>query len=197
MGRHKILLAACLAAVTLIVAVFGFNTMATSFPSVSDWNSLKITLQRGPCFGFCPVYKVEIYGDGTVLYDGMRFVNTVGHQSERIPMEEVRRLVQLFRRTDFFSLKDEYRLLHAFDAPNYATSIEFDGKSKTVYDYLGTEVGMPKSVVELEQAIDRTANTRRWILFLWHSPQIPYCPKAGDFWAWPPSPPSRPCAPRS
>ena len=41
-----------------------------AFPEIHDWNTLRITLSRSGCYGRCPVYKVEIHGDGTVLYDG-------------------------------------------------------------------------------------------------------------------------------
>jgi len=29
-----------------------------------------ITLERTPCYGYCPVYKVTILSDGTVRYFG-------------------------------------------------------------------------------------------------------------------------------
>jgi hypothetical protein len=34
---------------------------------------LRITLNRSVCYGKCPAYKIEIHGDGTVLYDGEVF----------------------------------------------------------------------------------------------------------------------------
>ena len=41
-----------------------------------------ITLERTACFGVCPVYKLTIYGDGRVLYDGIRFVRTEGPKND-------------------------------------------------------------------------------------------------------------------
>jgi hypothetical protein len=40
------------------------------FPEIHDWNSLRITLSRSACYGNCPVYDIEIRGDGTSLYEG-------------------------------------------------------------------------------------------------------------------------------
>ena len=48
------------------------------FPEIKDWNTLKITLTRGPCFGSCPAYSVEIDGDGTVRYNGKGWVAIEG-----------------------------------------------------------------------------------------------------------------------
>src|SRR5262245_47990403 len=44
------------------------------FPQVHNWNSIKIVLSRTGCYGTCPSYKVEVHGDGAVLYDGGSFV---------------------------------------------------------------------------------------------------------------------------
>ena len=43
-----------------------------------------ITLQRTACFGACPVYTVSIYADGTVAYNGERFVEVEGTQTGSI-----------------------------------------------------------------------------------------------------------------
>jgi uncharacterized protein DUF6438 len=136
--------------------------LPSGFPRISDWNSLKITLERSPCFGRCPDYKVEIHGDGTVIYDGRNFVAVQGRRESRIPIYKVRGLFEQFSLAGYFSLKDGYHS-SATDLPTYVTSISFDDKTKSVRDYLGTAVGMPRAVVDLEDAIDRTADTQQWI----------------------------------
>ena len=37
-------------------------------------SAARITLERGPCFGTCPVYSVTLDGSGAVLFEGRRFV---------------------------------------------------------------------------------------------------------------------------
>ena len=34
--------------------------------------------QRTACYGTCPQYKISIYSDGLVMYDGVRFVDRIG-----------------------------------------------------------------------------------------------------------------------
>ena len=50
----------------------------------------------------------------------------------------------------------------ATDFPTYVISVSFDGKTKSVTDYIGAEIGMPQGVTDLEDAIDRTAHTEKW-----------------------------------
>src|ERR1044072_5001999 len=72
----------------------------------SDLNKVVITLERGGCFGPCPIYSVTIHGDGTVIYKGKQYVKVEGTRRYKIPKEEVKKLVAEFYRIDYFSLKE-------------------------------------------------------------------------------------------
>jgi hypothetical protein len=41
-----------------------------AFPTVQNWDSVKIALKRTACYGDCPVYEVKIDGHGNVLFNG-------------------------------------------------------------------------------------------------------------------------------
>lgn len=132
------------------------------FPEIRDWNSLVITLSRGVCYGTCPVYHVEIHGDGKVEFNGNQYVAQPGHHEAQIPAAAVRALVAKFRAADFFALKDNYHG-DVTDWPSVGVSIRFDGREKSVGDYAGHMAGMPDAVSDLEHAIDEAAGTERWI----------------------------------
>ena len=131
------------------------------FPKVHDRSSLRMTLSRSGCFGACPSYRVEVNGDGSVLYEGHRFVAVKGKHRASISSEVVGQLLEAFRAADFYSLKDKYRWA-VTDNPTYITSISIDGKTKQVIDYVGERVGMPESVSKLETTIDRLSGVQRW-----------------------------------
>jgi hypothetical protein len=133
------------------------------FPEIHDWSALRITLQRGYCLWTpCLVYGVEIHGDGSIVFTGKAHVATMGTAQGQISMDDVRELVNLFRAADYYSLRDDY-----FGAsggpPTYTTSISIDGQTKKVEEVVGLIMGMPKSVIDLEDAIDRIAGTAKWI----------------------------------
>ncbi len=131
------------------------------FPQVHSWNSIKIVLSRTGCFGTCPSYRVEVHGDGAVLYDGGSFVAISGSHRASVAGDVVSEMVEAFRAADYSSLKDKY-MWGATDLPMYKTSISIDGRTKEVVDYAGQQVGMPESVSKLEEEIDRLSGVERW-----------------------------------
>ena len=158
---------------TLIAACLGFGqnsraqldphpNLNAAFPEIHDWNTLRITLSRSGCYGRCPAYKIEIQGDGTVLYDGKLNVARKGRHTAKISHTSLVELIDFFRKANYFSLRDSYTS-GITDNPAYETSISFDGVSKSVLDYVGQTVGMPPSVSDVEAAIDRLSGTSKWI----------------------------------
>jgi ankyrin repeat protein len=105
---------------------------------------------------------VEVRGNGEVEFEGVSNVLVTGHHRARLSPNAVQELMQAFERADYFSLKDQYTK-SVTDAPTYVTSIEFDDQKKSVVDYLGLQVWMPEAVRDLEGAIDRIADTERWV----------------------------------
>lgn len=132
-------------------------------PTPENAGPVEITLERTPCFGFCPDYSVTISGDGDVLYEGRRFVAVTGEQHGQISAADVQRLLARFDAIGFDNLENEYRA-HVTDLPTTTITLIRNGRSKSVLDYGGTSAGMPESVRELQAEIDRVANTGRWVL---------------------------------
>ena len=135
----------------------------TFFSAISDWSSLRITLQRFRCRGSCSPYKLTIFGDGTASYQGDNDWIDYSAKEYRghVSAEAVRQLVNLFRISDYFNLSDQYEA-RIHDAPAIMTSISFDDKSKSVLDYVGVEAGMPEVVRTVEDGIDSLAGPKVW-----------------------------------
>lgn len=133
-----------------------------AFPEIRDWSTLKITLARGPCLGSCPIYSVEIDGDGTVIYYGKDFVAVKAGRTDKIAKEAVQDLVASFRKAEFFWLFDGYDG-GLSDGPPCTISIAFDGVSKSVLDHAGGLAGLPSEIGALEVEIDKLAGTAKWV----------------------------------
>jgi ankyrin repeat protein len=131
------------------------------FPEVRDWNTVVMTLSRTSCLGSCPDYEVTVHGDGTVIYDGKRFVAITGRHQCTISEAGVHELVAAFRAADYYSLQDKY-VWEATDLPTYISSIKIDGQTKQVADYAGAVIGMPLAVSDLEVTIDRVSGAKGW-----------------------------------
>ena len=105
-----------------------------------------ISLQRTACFGTCPIYKIEIYTDGSGIYTGTRFVEKIGGIEFKLSEEEINSILQKANKINYCQLEDEY-FERISDLPRTYVQI-FD---KKVLDYYGA----PKELKELEELIDK------------------------------------------
>jgi len=136
----------------------------TTNQSNVDLNNVNITMFRGACFGACPIYYLEIHGDGQVIYRGYEYVNVTGEQTSTIPVDSVRELVNQFNTSGYFNLKDRYDQVDRTDQATVVTSINVDGKSKSVYDYQGTHLLQELlKLRQLESMIDQITNSSQWV----------------------------------
>ncbi|MFC1968631.1 DUF6438 domain-containing protein [Chloroflexota bacterium] len=144
----------------LIISMPGCRESQT--PTPVNLKDVAITLERTECFGTCPVYRLTVYGDGTVIYEGIRFVKVQGTIQTAISEDKIKQLVSEFQRIDYFSLKDSYEERNATDMPSAFTSLTIDGDKKNVRHYHG-DLSAPKELTELENRIDEIVNSNQWI----------------------------------
>ncbi|MGO8934120.1 MAG: DUF6438 domain-containing protein [Terracidiphilus sp.] len=133
-----------------------------NFPKPWDLQDMKIELSRSMCYGTCPAYSVTIRGNGSVHFDGQRYVQIPGKHEARIAPDAVMELVRQFERAKFFAADDKY-IAEVTDNPTYTLTLTVGGKTKTVTDYVGEQVGMPLVITDLENAVDEAAGTEQWI----------------------------------
>jgi hypothetical protein len=127
-------------------------------PTLRLDSQLVITLERTGCYGPCPAYIVTLRSDGSVTFDGRYYTKVKGTETAHVDPAAVRQLAQKFIDADFYSLDDSYHFA-VTDSPTYVLCLSIDGHSKKVIDYVGSSVGMPDSVTDLEEAVDSVANT--------------------------------------
>ena len=92
---------------------------------------------------------------------GKAFVLVPGRHTYEVSPQNVQCLVAQFRAADFWSLNSSYEA-PVTDSPAYSVTLEISGAKKTVADYVGRAVGMPKAVTALEDEIDGNGSNR-WV----------------------------------
>lgn len=137
------------------------NTASTASSNTNTAADVVITLERTACRGFCPVYAVAVYDDGSVEYVGESNVETTGTQTSTITPSEVDQLVAAFEAADYMNLKDLYTERDITDVPSVVTSYTVDGTTKTVEHALGDDA--PDALVAAEELVDELVNTDQWI----------------------------------
>jgi hypothetical protein len=122
-----------------------------------------LQLNRGSCYGSCPAYTVSLTTSGLVHFSGVSNVATLGQATRQIAPEKVSRLIDQFVNHGFFGLGERNCKEFITDLPTYTTTLVWKGRKQTILDYVGCRGGYPEWLRELEDAIDREAETQEWI----------------------------------
>ena len=131
-------------------------------PAAAENGQIMISLDRGMCFGTCPVYTVTLYENGTVHWNGEMYVDVVGEASAEIDPEEVRNLSAYIEGRGFFTFNDTYVSYDITDLP-WATLTVSNGTSFKQVEHYHGDHSAPVVLHNLEDAVDVAANTSVWI----------------------------------
>lgn len=138
-----------------------------------------IVLERTPCYGTCPVYRLRIAENGSVRFDGRVREDSTFTASDSLAPSPVATLRARAERIGFFELPDSIRAGRelcsdmATDHPRLIVSIFQASTVKRVDYYTGCYVGtmgshtVAPALVALRQfaaAIDSTARSSRWVV---------------------------------
>lgn len=104
-------------------------------PTPSD--SLVFVLQRTPCFGHCPAYRIEVFRSGYATYDGVVHVEKVGPYEGRVDPALLRDLIHRADSIGFDKMPDAYDA-DVTDLPSAVVRIVANGHDKQVKARVGT-----------------------------------------------------------
>lgn len=98
--------------------------------------TLLLQVTTTACFGSCPVYEMSIYRNGSVSYQGHRYIQPEGAYTGKISQDEVDDIIQRIKDIQFFELKDVYDE-PVTDIPSTTVMVILDGKKKVVKARMG------------------------------------------------------------
>lgn len=127
--------------------------------SISKTDSLFASIDRGPCFGPCPVYSMKIYTSGYVVYTGQNFVKKTGTFTTKLTNEQLMEFVNVAKSLDYMTLDDSYDNPKVTDVQTVTTSIVLDKTRKRVkrrFDY-------PRGILNYEKLFDNLLESDQWI----------------------------------
>lgn len=128
---------------------------------VAAAKDVQITLDRGECLGDCPVYSVDIHGDGRVVYLGDHYVGVPGRLAYDVPEADVAQLLDTLRRSDIWSMRSSYEA-DITDMPTMKLTVRMGSQVHIITDYAGWRVGMPVAIDDFMRQVDDVAKTGPW-----------------------------------
>jgi hypothetical protein len=145
----------------LIVSLLIFASLSTSSTISVEQNnseaqnplikeSLFISMERTPCFGRCPSFRVKIFNTGRVEYTGDSDVEKMGYHTSTLSKEQIKQLQAKITQIALFKMQDKYDA-NITDIPSCVLYVNFEGRKKKIFDRYGS----PKELKEFEKMIDK------------------------------------------
>jgi hypothetical protein len=130
-----------------------------------------IVLQRGACEQRCAVYRLVIFADGTVIYEGRYFVHRSGLIKSGVSPDVLNKLIGDLEAGGFFQLEDNYGFGSSKDhcdsidggGPTAILTVSNQGRSKTILHNHRCVGAVPSRLTDLEDKVDHAVGTVKWI----------------------------------
>ena len=126
---------------------------------------ITITLRKEG-YGKAPSYFIKLYEDGNVYYEGKEHVKIIGRKERFIGKDKFFELLEYFKDSKFYNLKDDYSIPDEKDIPQSIIQISIptkDGKilRKTV-TYPQKDSDIQKEIKEIEKKIHEIVGFNQW-----------------------------------
>lgn len=118
-----------------------------------------IELERNPCFGRCPVYKLTLHHYGKAHWIGAANVERLGTYSGEFMINDFGKLCYFIDTSKIEELRNKYRA-HGTDRSSTIVRLtRADGTNKTIEDYGNAG---PIELWSLQQIIDSVGSHVQW-----------------------------------
>ncbi|WP_114951903.1 DUF6438 domain-containing protein [Sphingosinicella terrae] len=111
-----------------------------------------ISLETGPCFGTCPVYRVTVSADGSGSFEGRRFTAVTGTRRFEVTPDQYRAFARHLAPLRPTSAERRYSgeacTMMATDLPSTEVSWAEGGTSRTLYFYHGCDMEKNWAIAE-------------------------------------------------
>ncbi|MBK8389597.1 MAG: hypothetical protein IPL23_10115 [Saprospiraceae bacterium] len=146
----------------LFLATFLSITLFTSCSSskiMGDENGVFASIQRGPCFGKCPVYSMQVYTDGRLVYEGTRFAKKLGTYHKTLTATELKELDKVIKSANFFTFDSIYES----EIPDLSGITIYHSNGKEQKSVFGKE-NRPPALMQIQYALERIVESDGWKL---------------------------------
>ncbi len=152
--KHILIAIGLITTVFLIMSCKSKNKIKKIAP-----DSKRFILQKGGCFGTCPVYTLTINQNGEATFEGRMNTNKQGIHAKKISSEEVTKLEKLFKNAKFYQFEENYESRIA-DLP--MITIGFDNGSGM--KLVSGKMERPEEVKQLQYALEKIAESDGWTM---------------------------------
>ncbi len=141
------------------VPTYSSTTYGKGVPDDINPN-LVASLQRSPCFGYCPTFKMELFADGTAHYRGTAHVTRLGNYTTKVDAAFIKRIEDKALSIKYLSLLDHYPTgdIAVSDVPTVTSYIRIGKDNKRITN----NYDPPKALTEFEQWLEAQFEGLNW-----------------------------------
>lgn len=129
----------------------------TEQPAPKYADSLFLRIDRTPCFGQCPVYRVDIYHSGRAYMTGKQFFDYQGTYQTRFSEGDMEYMLSIAEKHGYFDFDHVYDA-PVTDLPSTTTIIHTDSRENWVYNRFNS----PDELRAFELEIETLIKDRQW-----------------------------------
>lgn len=116
-------------------------------------NYIVFSLEKGSCYGKCPVFEAQLMSNGTAIFKGLRNVELVGNYAATVDKSKMEELIKNLNQADYFKFADYYPTNRDYtipDLPNTTTSFNDGKQSKKIINNNDSPANLQWFETELE-----------------------------------------------
>ncbi|MGB0881694.1 MAG: DUF6438 domain-containing protein [Vicingaceae bacterium] len=121
----------------------------TKLPEAAMKESLFLSMERTPCFGKCPTYKLMIFNTGNVIFEGYSNTKYIGKYKNQLSKKQLREIKTMMDEINIMEMKDVYDS-KATDLPSTVIFIVNENSKKKILDRMDA----PAELKQFEKLID-------------------------------------------
>jgi hypothetical protein len=126
-----------------------------------------LLLDKGPCSGKCSVYKLFLYKNRQLVYEGIQNVEMYGLYTRKLDKAQYEALVKSFVSADYFSFKDQYPY-PLTELPLIVMSFTPEDKTKKITG----SIDRPQELLTLQRGMEKLLKADNWKLIKAFEPKV-------------------------
>jgi hypothetical protein len=112
--------------------------------------SLFLTMERTPCFGKCPTYKLMIFNTGNVVFEGFSNTKYIGKYGKQLTKNQLKEIQKMMDEINILEMKNVYDT----EVTDFPSTILFLVSNNTHKKKILDRVDAPKELKQFEKLID-------------------------------------------
>ncbi len=118
-----------------------------------------VSIERTPCRGTCPAFKMSIDRKGNVQYEGIRGVKNVGKFHKKLTKAQLKAIISVVEKAKYFTFADKYDKEGVVDVPSCTFTYKNNGKAKSIFQ----RMDIPEALTNMTATVEKMVGEEGYV----------------------------------